>query len=261
MIDRMGRLAALVSTALLLAACSSPADPGDEPEHLVAVVKDRHPADTGSFTQGLEMAEDGTLYVGTGWVGQSRVYRRTVDGEMLSSRDLDASFFGEGITRAGSSLWQLTWRDGVAIQRDADSLEETARVPLSGEGWGACSRGDEVVVSDGSNELRRMDPETLTERSRFEVTRAGQPVTGLNELECVHDDIYANIFLTTDIVRIDATTGVVTAVIDASGVPNNAAPDPNNVLNGIAKIPGTDEFFLTGKRWPDLYTVTFEPED
>ena len=104
-----------------------------------------------------------------------------------------------------------------------------------------------------------MDPQTFEERERFQVTLDGEPLSGLNELECVDDAVYANLFTTTDIVRIDAETGKVTAVIDASAVPNNAAPDPNHVLNGIAHIPGTDEFYLTGKRWPDLYRVTFEP--
>ena len=104
-----------------------------------------------------------------------------------------------------------------------------------------------------------MDPATLEERERFTVTLNGQAVAGLNELECVGDVVYANVFTTTDIMRIDAATGEVTAVIDASAVPNNAAPEPNNVLNGIAHIPGTEEFYLTGKRWPDLYRVAFEP--
>ena len=104
-----------------------------------------------------------------------------------------------------------------------------------------------------------MDPDTLAELARFEVTDQGKPVEGLNELECVGDDVYANIFTTTDIVRIDATSGHVTARIDASSLPNNADEDINNVLNGIAHIPGTDEFYLTGKRWPDLYRVRLVP--
>nr|WP_155860838.1 glutaminyl-peptide cyclotransferase [Corynebacterium timonense] len=261
---RLRITSALVALPVVLpsAACSSETaetDAAAEPEQLTAVVQDRYDFDPGSFTQGLEVADDGTLYVGTGQEGESRVYRRTLGGEELVSRDLDPQYFGEGITRAGDHLWQLTWRDGVAIQRDAHSLEETARVPVYGEGWGLCARQGELIYSDGTSYLRRMDPATMQERERFEVTRQGTPVTGLNELECVGDDVYANVFLTTDILRIDAETGEVTAVIDASGLDNNAAPDPNNVLNGIAYIPGTDEFYLSGKRWPDLYKVTFEP--
>ncbi len=264
--------AVLYTTALLIPALVSCADgsaPGPstsqqvsgarQPERLTAVVRERLPFDPASFTQGLEVAGDGSLYVGTGREGESRVYRRSEDGTELVSRDLDRDFFGEGITRVGDHLWELTWQNGTAIKRDATTLEETGRTGIDGEGWGVCARRDEVIYSDGTSQLRRMDPDTLTERSRFDVTRAGAPVTGLNELECVGDDIYANVFLTTDILRIDAATGEVTGVVDASTLPNNAAPDPNNVLNGIAHIPGTNEFYLAGKRWPDLYRVSFEP--
>lgn len=237
-------------------------------ERLRAVVQERYPFDATSFTQGLELADDGTLLVGTGQEGESRLYRRTLDvsgqdatAAELTSVDLDPEFFGEGITRTGDAVWQLTWQDGTAIRRDAETLEETARATYDGEGWGVCARGDELVFSDGSSELRRMDPETMEERERFEVTAGGAPVPGLNELECVGDAVYANLFTTTDIVRIDATTGEVTALIDASALPNNAESDPNNVLNGIAHIPDTDEFLLSGKRWPDLYRVTFEADE
>lgn len=223
------------------------------------------PFDATSFTQGLELAPDGTLYVGTGMEGSSRIYRTTTDGRELASQDLATEYFGEGITLIDDYLWQLTWQNNTAIKRDADTLDEIDRASFDGEGWGLCSRvhADEVIFSDGTAELRRMDPDTLAERERFTVTMDGKEVTGLNELECVGDDIYANIFTTTDIVRIDADTGAVEAIIDASGIPNNATPDPNHVLNGIAYIPdaqaGEGDFYLTGKRWPDMYRVSFVP--
>lgn len=258
----MGRFTAAVccSTLALLAGCSSPEAAGPGVERLTAHVEQRLPFDSSSFTQGLEVAEDGTIYVGTGQEGESRLYTRSPEGEELRSVDLDPAFFGEGITRIDDILWQLTWQNGTAIRRDAATLEETGRAHYDGEGWGICSRENEVIFSDGTAELRRMDPETFQERERFTVTLDGQPVLGLNELECVGDDIYANVFTTTNIMRIDAATGDVTAVIDASALPNKAEPDPNNVLNGIAHIPGTQEFYLTGKRWPDMYRVTFRDE-
>lgn len=228
-------------------------------ERLAVHIEDVHPFDRTSFTQGLEVAPDGTLLVGTGMEGESRIYRATIDGQELASQDLDPQFFGEGITQAGDHVWQLTWKDGVAIKRDADTLAEIDRVPVAGEGWGICTRQDEIILSDGTPELRRMDPDTLEERERFTVTMDGEPVAGLNELECVGDEVYANIFTTTDIVRIDAETSDVTALIDASDLPNNATPDPNHVLNGIAHLPDTQRFLLAGKRWPDLYEVTFVP--
>lgn len=253
-------LAAALPLTLLPAACTQPAEQA-APEQLVAVVKERYDFDPTSFTQGLEVAPDGTLYVGTGIEGESRIYRRSLDGAVLAAQDIDPAYFGEGITRIDDYVWQLTWQDNVAMKRDAETLAETGRATYTGESWGICARpeADEVIFSDGTAELRRMDPATLEERERFTVTLGGEPVAGLNELECVGDAVYANIFTTTDIVRIDASTGAVTAVIDASGVPNNATADPNHVLNGIAHIPGTDEFYLAGKRWPDLYRVTFEP--
>lgn len=232
-------------------------------EMLTVSINETLPFDDSSFTQGLEVAPDGTLYVATGMNGESRIYRTTTEGKELASQDLAPEFFGEGITRVGDHLWQLTWQSNTAIKRDAETLDELERTSFDGEGWGLCHRQDagEVIFSDGTAELRRMDPDTLTERERFTVTRDGQPLEGINELECVGDDIYANIFTTTDIVRIDAQTGKVEALIDASGLPNNASPDPNHVLNGIAHIPDSDnEFFLTGKRWPDMYRVTFEPK-
>lgn len=258
----MGRftVAAICSAIALLAGCSSPESAGPEVQRLTAHVEQRLPFDSASFTQGLEVAENGTIYVGTGQEGESRLYTRTPDGEELRSVALDPQFFGEGITRIDDILWQLTWQNGTAIRRDAATLEETGRAHYDGEGWGICARDNEVIFSDGTEQLRRMDPDTLEERGRFTVTLDGQPVTGLNELECVGDEVYANIFTTTNIMCIDARSGKVTAVIDASGLPNNAEPDPNNVLNGIAHIPGTEEFYLTGKRWPDMYRVTFQDE-
>ncbi len=232
-------------------------------ERLGVEIVDTLPFDPGSFTQGLEVEPDGTLLVGTGRWGESRVYRRTRDGQELVSRDLPASHFGEGVTRHGDRVWQLTWQAGLAYERDAATLEEIDRVDYPGEGWGLCSFQDELLMSDGSSELRRLDPETFEERERVTVTLGGAPVTRLNELECVDGprgpEVYANIFLSTDLVRIDAATGRVTGVIDASTLPNNATPDPDHVLNGVAAIPGTDRFYLSGKRWPDLYEVRFVP--
>ena len=258
-----------VSAVALLVGCSAEGSSTaaqqetEGTEMLTVSINETLPFDDSSFTQGLEVAPDGTLYVATGMNGESRIYRTTTEGKELASQDLAPEFFGEGITRVGDHLWQLTWQSNTAIKRDAETLDELERTSFEGEGWGLCHRQDagEVIFSDGTAELRRMDPDTLTERERFTVTRDGQPLEGINELECVGDDIYANIFTTTDIVRIDAKTGKVEALIDASGLPNNAAPDPNHVLNGIAHIPDSDnEFFLTGKRWPDMYRVTFEPK-
>lgn len=230
-----------------------------EVEQLQPEVIATHPFDTTSFTQGLELDDEGNLLVGTGRFGESRVYRSTIEGHELQSAELDPEFFGEGITVHGDDLWQLSWLSGVAVQRDADTLLETGRFPIAGEGWGICAAQDELVLSDGSAELTMLDPESFTPLETIPVTLEGTPVEGLNELECVGEEIYANVFMSTDIMRIDAATGKVTAVIDAANLPNNAARDPDNVLNGIAARPDGETFLLTGKRWPDLYEVRLVP--
>lgn len=242
------------------------------PQRLRAHIVERLPFDPTSFTQGLEVTESGQLLVGTGQYGQSRVYLtnpRTDD--QSASVSLPPYLFGEGLTQAdtnfGPVIWELTWKAGQAIKRDPHTLQETGRASYQGEGWGLCSLGGELIMSDGSSQLRYLDPSTFQEtKARTTITLAGQEIDKINELECVNDasttnqpTVYANVWMSTDILRINPTTGVVTGVIDASAATNNAADDQDNVLNGIAHIPGSDEFYITGKRWPDLYRVIFEP--
>ncbi len=230
------------------------------PERLVAHVVDTHPFNPESFTQGLEVDENGELLVGTGHYGKSRIYRADIEThkESASSR-MDIDHFGEGITLHGDTVWQLTWKAGEAIKRDARSLKEKDRATYSGEGWGLCAFDDVLWRSDGTSELTSHDPETFSRKSHFTVTVDGQEIDQLNELECVSHNgekyILANVWFSTDIYKIDPATGEVTAIIDASSLKNNAADDHNNALNGIAHIPGTDRFLMTGKRWPDLYEV------
>lgn len=233
-----------------------PAPPTGTVERLVPEILAVHPFDDTTFTQGLEVEGD-QLLVGTGQYGGSEIFRVTPDGQRFDVQQLEDRFFGEGITRTGDHVWQLTWKAGTAFKRDAGTLEEIERVSYEGEGWGLCSFQDTLIMSDGSDEIRHLDPDTFGETSRIAVTLDGEPVSGINELECVDGEVYANIFLSTDIIRFDPDTGEVTAVIDGSVLPNNARPDPNHVLNGIAHIPDSDRFYLTGKRWPDLYEVRF----
>ncbi len=258
-------LTSLTALAAGTAACSddveTPLAANTGPEHLRAEVVDMLPFDEDSFTQGLEVDSRGHLLVSTGLQGQSRIYRRELDGDEVQSVDLDPEFFGEGITQSGSNLWQLTWHDGVAIRRDAQTLEETGRFDWPGEGWGICSLDDQTLVaSDGSSRVRLLDSRDLTEVGHATVG-GDDPVEGLNELECVEGEVYANVFQTDRIVGFDPHTGSLTADIDASGLPNNAEPNVDNVLNGIAHKPASDHFYLAGKRWPDLYEVRFVPQD
>nr|WP_233158349.1 glutaminyl-peptide cyclotransferase [Actinokineospora bangkokensis] len=241
-------------------ACTSQAGPTSTPSstRLRAEVVERLPHDPSAFTQGFEVA-DGVLYEGTGLEGKSQV--RALDpatGQVRSSADLPANFFGEGITVVGDDLWQITWKNGVAIKRDRATLREQGRVTYEGEGWGICHDNGRLVMSDGTNTLTFRDPRKFTIRSRVSVLDAdGRPVDKLNELECVDGQVWANIWQTDRIVRINPVNGRVTGVVELTGLLTDAERQGADVLNGIAAVPGTDEFLVTGKLWPAMFRVRF----
>jgi glutamine cyclotransferase len=231
------------------------------PERLRVQVLETLPHDRNAFTQGFEIAR-GTLYEGTGRVGQSFV--RAIDmttGDELVRVKLPAPMFGEGLTVTESALWQITWQDGVAIKRHPSTLKEQQRVSYEGEGWGICHQPEQerLVMSDGSDTLTFRDPDSFAETGTVRVRSGNGEVDELNELECVGDVVYANVWQTDTILRIDPDEGRVTAEIDASGLlePNERAQA--DVLNGIAAIPGSDAFFVTGKLWPKTFRVRFVP--
>ncbi|WP_411088532.1 glutaminyl-peptide cyclotransferase [Streptomyces sp. 061-3] len=229
-------------------------------ERLRVKVLEALPHDPQAFTQGLEIA-GGTLYEGTGISGRSSV-RAGPPGKRPTARTaLLAPLFGEGITVLGRTLWQLTWRDRIAIERDARTLAELRRVPYPDDGWGLCldRARHRLVTSDGSARLTFRDPYTLTNTGEVIVTEEGRPVTELNELECAGAAVYANVLPTNRIVRIDPDTGAVTASIDASGLLRADELLPGAVQNGIAAVPGTNQFLITGKLWPKMFRVVFVP--
>jgi glutaminyl-peptide cyclotransferase len=258
-----------VATVLLLAGCSaSPTatTPTTRPPSGLRVdVLQTIPHDPEAFTQGLELA-DGVLYEGTGLEGESSI--RSVDpetGRVEQKTDLSADLFGEGITVAGDTIWQITWQDGVAIRRDRTTLAEQQRVTYEGEGWGLCHDpdADRLIMSDGSDRLTIRDVGTFAAEGEVAVRDdAGEPLTRINELECVPDkdgrvQVWANIWQTDEIVRIDPASGRVTATVDLADLLPEEDRAGADVLNGIAHIPGTDEFLVTGKLWPTMFRVRF----
>ncbi|MGN9790526.1 glutaminyl-peptide cyclotransferase [Streptomyces sp. OZ13] len=230
---------------------------------LRAVVRDTLPHDSRAFTQGLEF-RGATLYESTGLVGRSSLRAGPPGRPPTRYVELPAPLFGEGITLSGDKLWHLTWRNGIAIERDPTTLAERRRVGYRGEGWGLChehtaGRG-RLVMSDGTDRLTFRDPDSFTETGGVNVRRDGRPVTGLNELECAPDGfVYANVYTTDTILRIDPRTGDVSAHIDAAGLLTASERRGAEQLNGIAAVPGTDGFLITGKLWPRMFHVTFVP--
>lgn len=261
--DRRVRRSVIWAGALiaLVAGCGggqSTTDASKEPVPVIKpVIVEQLPHDTSAWTQGLEF--DGpTLYEGTGVAGQSQL--RVLDpetGAVLRAVPSPNNYYGEGITVVGDRIWELTWQNGVAVEFDKATMKPLREVPISGEGWGLCNAGDRLIRSDGTDRLRFHDPATFAETGSVAVTRDGQPVAKLNELECVDGQVWANIWMTNEIVRIDPETGEVNAVVDASELAADAGADRQRVLNGIAHIDG-DTFLITGKYWPKMYRVRID---
>lgn len=220
----------------------------------------RYPHDTGSYTQGLQFAPDGTLFESGGRYGESTL--RLVDpttGEVRRVEDLPEEVFAEGLALVDDQLIQLTWKEGRAFVWDAATFEPRGEHAYDGEGWGLCDDGGRLVMSDGSSTLTFRDRTTFEPLGTVTVVAAGQPVARLNELECVDGTVWANVYQTDRILQIDPTTGEVLAEALASGLLAAEEAADADVLNGIAWIPGTDTFLITGKEWPWAFEVRLVP--
>jgi glutaminyl-peptide cyclotransferase len=219
----------------------------------------KYPHATDAFTQGL-IWHEGAMYESTGHYGHSSIRKvQLADGKVLAQRKLESRFFGEGLERVGDHLIQLTWRAGLAFVSDLTTLEERKTLRYAGEGWGLCYDGTSLVMSDGSSMLEFRDPESMALLGEVSVLKNGHPVRKLNELECVGSEIYANIWQSNEILRIDRKSGRVTATIDASGLLSRIEAMRADVLNGIAYKPESKTFLLTGKRWPHVFEVELVP--
>lgn len=235
-----------------------PATPAQAEALRVRVLR-KYPHDPEAFTQGL-IWHEGVMYESTGQYGRSSLRKvRLEDGEVLQQRKIDPGLFGEGLARVGNRLFQLTWRAGLALVSDSETLEESAKLSYRGEGWGLCYDGAALVMSDGSSILEFRDPESMEVIREVSVLKDGHPVSQLNELECVGSEIYANVWKRNEILRIDAKTGKVTGSVDASGLLTRIESLRADVLNGIAYKPDSKTFLITGKLWPHLFEVELLP--
>ncbi|MEB3274999.1 MAG: glutaminyl-peptide cyclotransferase [Prochlorothrix sp.] len=214
-----------------------------------------YPHDPEAFTQGL-LFHDGELYEGTGLWGRSSLRRVTlVTGEVQQQHNLANRYFGEGLTLWGDRLIQLTWRSGQGFVYDRASFELLQTFQYGTEGWGLTQDGQSLILSDGSDRLYFLDPDTF-ELRRFVVVREGdRPLQRLNELEYINGEVWANVWLETRIARIDPATGQVLAWVDLTGLEPTVRANPDAVLNGIAYDAEADRLFVTGKLWPRLYEI------
>ena len=256
-------LVALVSAPTLPQAAPAPAPvvatPTARPPTAGVRIVARFPHDRAAFTEGL-IWHDGALYESVGREGQSDVRRvRLADGTVERRGTIPAAQFGEGLAAWGKQLVSLTWHDGIAHRWDAKTLKRVGESRFQGEGWGLTNDGKRLIHSDGSATLRFLDPKTLAEHGRVQVTFAGRPLDQINELEWVGDSLLANVWHQPVLVRIDVATGRVTQVIDLRPiVAEIAATDPEAVANGIAWDPAGKRLFVTGKLWPTLYQIALD---
>jgi glutamine cyclotransferase len=262
MIGEMSRAAILLPLLLgcLRSESTRPTPPANHAaEELRVRVVRTLPHDRGAFTQGL-LLFDGKLYESTGLLRESTLRRVDPDSGTVEAKvALDPALFGEGLARVGGRLIQLTWQNGRALYWNLSSMTKEREVPYEGEGWGLCFDGRRLVMSDGSDQLFFRDPDSFALTGQVSVRRAGSGVRNLNELECADGVVYANIWQDTHIARIDPSTGEVTGWIDASNLLSGDDRIGADVLNGIAAIPGSRHFLLTGKLWPHAFEVELVP--
>ncbi len=243
-------------SALAIFLCSAAAGEAPIPVYTYRVVH-AYPHDATAFTEGLFYL-NGYLYESTGLEGRSSIRKvRLETGEVVLSHELPPEYFGEGITYWGDRLIGLTWKSQVGFIYQMESFAVVGRFKYPGEGWALTRNDREIIMSDGTSDLRVLDPRTLREVRRIHVTAHGRPVDQLNELEWVQGSIFANIWQTNRIARIDPRSGEVVAWIDLTGVlpDHDRIAGYTDVLNGIAYDSSKDRLFVTGKLWPKLFEI------
>jgi glutamine cyclotransferase len=230
------------------------------PEYDAVIVK-TYPHDPAAFTEGLFYL-NGLLYESTGLNGRSSIRKVIVNtGAVVQRHDLDRKYFGEGIVNWKDKLIGLTYKAETGFVYDLSTFNPISDFHYSGEGWGLTRDNTHVFMSNGTSDIRILDPETLAERGQIHVTCDGRPIKNINELEWVKGEIYANIWLTPIIIQIDPTTGHVVGLVDGSNLLAlaRASHHPIDVMNGIAYDAAGDRLFVTGKLWPMLFQISLSP--
>lgn len=214
------------------------------------------PHDTEAYTQGLEF-HDGKLIESTGQVGRSSLRRVELEtGKVLQKVDVPAPYFAEGITLLKGKIYQLTWQDGLGFVYDAWTFEKIGKFNYQGEGWGLTNDGQSLILSDGTNRIRFLDPDNFQVQKTIAVSDGNAPVLEINELEYVQGEIYANIWHADRIARINPQTGMIVGWIDLTGLlARGEVHDEEAVLNGIAYDETNSRLFVTGKLWPKLFEI------
>ncbi|MEU6215465.1 glutaminyl-peptide cyclotransferase [Streptomyces sp. NPDC047023] len=248
---------AVMGAVMLLCAAVRPSD-AEGVGSFTAVADADYPHSTSAWTQGLE-SSDGILYESGGGFGTSFVSAGRPGREPRTQVGLPADLYAEGITVGGGRLWQLTWRNGVLLERDRETLAELARHDLPGEAWGLCYLADEdaFVLSNGTDALTVRDRATLAVVRVLKVTVSGRPLPSLNELECDGGTVYANVLGSSWIVGVDPVSGAVVKCVDVTGLVARQGAQAGP-LNGIAAL-GDGGFLITGKKWAHLYRVHLVP--
>ncbi len=220
-----------------------------------------YPHDDRSYTQGLEYYE-GYMYEGSGQYGESMLRKYKLEtGELIQSYNLPNNVFGEGIVIFNQKIYQLTWQSRIAYEYDMNTFKLLRTFEFNTEGWGLTKYGNLLVMSDGSNRLYFLNPETFTEVKRLEVYNNIGPVTQLNELEYINGYLYANIYTTDDIVLINPTNGYVEGIVRLNNLLNKTKVKKNpDVLNGIAYDSKNNRLLVTGKYWPEIYHIEIIPK-
>lgn len=245
-------LAALIAFGVLLGVVPAGATPPAQGYRVIHA----YLHDPQAFTQGLVYL-DGHLYESTGLNGQSTLREEDLEtGRVLKEVSVPSQYFAEGLTNWGSTLIQLTWKAHVAFVYDRASFRLLRTIHYPWEGWGLTQDGKHLIASDGSETIRFLNPETFAEVRSVRVTDHGSPVHQLNELEYIHGEIYANVWMTDRIARISPQTGRVLGWIDLTGLlPEIEVRSNDAVLNGIAYDAAHNRLFVTGKLWPRLYEI------